>query len=631
MSKYDLDLDNTNPPTDISKEINSEVKEGGVLTTERKLEIQRAAQRAIEAMKKDREEHEKLKDLMKTATAEMCLEAVKQKGIGAFVLFPAKRKTAELCLEAIKLEGWALQYVPTILKTPELCLESVKQDGKALEYVPAELKTLELCLEAVKQNGWAVEYVPEKLKTVELCRVAIGLPDVRDGLIPIHRRILHFMNDMGVRFNQKYSKSWMFIREISECTSHGDDFIYDSLILLVQDFSIRYPMLDGQGNFGSVNGDSAADMRYTEARMSRLAGEMVKDIEKETVDFIPNHDESLMEPSVLPSAVPCLLVNGSVGIVTGIATNIPPHNMKEVCAAIIAYIDDPNIDVKGLMKHINGPDFPTGGIIYGRKGIVDAYTTGRGKISVRARYAIESKKGGGHTIVITELPYMVGAMEIFEKLKCLKKNKELGISRLRDDSRNETRIVINLKKDINPKVILDYLFAHTRLEVNFNLNFLVLVDGKPKTLCLKEMIEHFVAHRREVIIRRTKYDLRKAEEKAHILETSKSMDELKAILARIDELKALLASEEKILEVIKAETHKLSILYGDNRRTEIVEKGRADMRAINEKQKCPLCGKIDIGVEENGKFICGECFGKKHLSPEELVEIDKIVELLLKD
>jgi DNA gyrase subunit A len=312
-------------------------------------------------------------------------------------------------------------------------------------------------------------------------------------------------------------------------------------------------MVESAVSLGSID-YSAPTMFYSEARMSRLAGEMVKDIEKETVDFIPIHDKSLMEPSVLPAAVPCLLVNGSPEIVTGIATNIPPHNMKEVCEAIIAYIDDPNIDVKSLMKHISGPDFPTGGIIYGRKGIVDAYTTGHGRISVRARYAIESKKGGRHTIVITELPYTVGAMEIFEKLKCLKKNKELGISRLRDDSRNGTRIVINLKKDINPKVILDYLFAHTRLEVNFNLNFLVLVDGKPKTLCLKEMIEHFVAHRREVIIRRTKYDLRNAKERAHV-----------------EELKALLASEEKILGVIKAETLKLSLLYGDNRRTEIVD------------------------------------------------------------
>jgi DNA gyrase subunit A len=478
---------------------------------------------------------------------------VKQKGIGAFVLFPAKRKTAELCLEAIKLEGWALKYVPAQLKTAELCLEAVKQNGKALEYVPNELKILELCLEAVKQNGWAIEYVPEKLKTVELCRVAIDLPDVRDGLIPIHRRILYFMNEMGLHFNQTSRKSSRIVREISECTPHGDDYIYDSLILLTQFTSMRYPMLKGQGYLGSI-GYPAADMDYTEARMSRLAGEMVKDIDKETVDFIPNHDKSLMEPSVLPAAVPCLLVNGSPGIVTGIATNIPPHNLKEVCAAITAYIDDPNIDVKGLMKHISGPDFPTAGIIYGRKGIVDAYTTGRGRINVRARYAIESKKGGGHTIVITELPYMVGSMEIFENLKCLKKNKELGMSGVRDDSRNGAHIVINLKKDISPKAIMDYLFAHTRLQVNFDLNFLVLVGGKPKTLCLKEIIEHFVAHRREVIIRRTKYDLRKAEERTHV-----------------EELKALLASEEKILAVKKAETHKLSILYSDKRRTEIAD------------------------------------------------------------
>jgi DNA gyrase subunit A len=458
--------------------------------------------------------------------------------------------------------------------------------------------------------------------------VARALPDVRDGLKPIHRRILYSMNEMGVRSNQATKKAARIVGDImGKYHPHGDASIYDALVRLAQNFSMRYCMVQGQGNFGSIDGDPPAAMRYTEARMTRLAEEMVKDIGKETVDFVPNYDDSMQEPSVLPAALPYLLVNGSVGIAVGMATNMPPHNLGEVCSAIAAYIDDPNIDIKGLMKHVTGPDFPTAGIIFGRRGILDAYTTGRGRISVRARFVIESTKSGRDMIVVTELPYLVNRKELIKRIADLVKEKNLdGISDLNDESdQNGTRIVIELKKDVSPKIILNYLFTHTQLQANFNVNNLALVGGKPKTLSLKEMIGHFVAHRREVVIRRAKYELRKAEERAHILEglkialdnideviaiikasgdvdiarkslmerfalseiqaqaildmrlqrltsleIKKIIEELQATLALIAELKAFLASEEKILGLVKTETLELAAQYGDGRRTEIV-------------------------------------------------------------
>ncbi|MDR1316691.1 MAG: DNA gyrase subunit A [Spirochaetales bacterium] len=458
--------------------------------------------------------------------------------------------------------------------------------------------------------------------------VARALPDVRDGLKPIHRRILYSMNEMGVRSNQATKKAARIVGDImGKYHPHGDASIYDALVRLAQDFSVRYPMIQGQGNFGSVDGDPPAAMRYTEARMTKLAEEMVRDIGKETVDFAPNYDDSMQEPVVLPASLPYLLVNGSVGIAVGMATNIPPHNLREAASAIAAYIDDPDIDIRGLMKHISGPDFPTAGIIFGRRGILDAYTTGRGRITVRARFVIESTKSGRDMIVVTELPYMVNRKELIKRIADLVKEKNLdGISDLNDESdKKGTRIVIELKKDVSPKIVLNYLFTHTQLQVNFNVNSLALVGGKPKTLSLKEMIEHFVAHRREVVIRRSKYDLRRAEERAHILEglkialdnideviaiikasgdvdiartslmerfalseiqaqaildmrlqrltsleIKKIIEELEATLALIAELKALLASEEKILMLVKTEIMELSAQYGDDRRTEIV-------------------------------------------------------------
>jgi DNA gyrase subunit A len=458
--------------------------------------------------------------------------------------------------------------------------------------------------------------------------VARALPDVRDGLKPVHRRILYAMSELGVRSNQPYKKAGRIVGDVlGKYHPHGDASIYDALVRLAQDFSMRYMMVQGQGNFGSVDGDPPAAMRYTEARLTKLAEEMLRDIGKETVDFIPNYDDSLQEPQVLPAALPYLLVNGASGIAVGMATNIPPHNLTEIAEAIAACIDNPAIDVRGLMRHVKGPDFPTAGIIFGRKGILDAYTTGRGRITIRARFTIETTKNGRDVLIVTELPYMVNKKLLIERIAELVREKNLdGISDLRDESdRSGMRMVIELKKGVSPKIILNYLFTHTQMQVNFSVNSLALVGGKPRTLPLKEMIEHFVAHRREVIIRRSKYDLRKAEERAHILEglkialenideviaiikasgdvetartklmerfalteiqaqaildmrlqrltsleTKKIIEELQATLALIAELKALLASEEKILETVKTETLELAAQYGDARRTEIV-------------------------------------------------------------
>ncbi len=458
--------------------------------------------------------------------------------------------------------------------------------------------------------------------------VSRALPDVRDGLKPVHRRILYGMNEMGLHPNQPYKKTARIVGDVlGKYHPHGDASIYDALVRLAQDFSMRYMMVQGQGNFGSIDGDPPAAMRYTEARMTKLAEEMLKDIGKETVDFGPNYDDSLTEPLVLPAALPFLLVNGTSGIAVGMATNMPPHNLTEVCHAIAACIDDPSIDNRGLMKHLKGPDFPTGGIIFGKKGIFDAYETGRGKIVVRAKFNIETSKSGKDVIIVTEIPYMVNKAALIVRIADLVRERHLeGISDLRDESdRNGMRIVIELKKGVSPKIILNYLFTHTQLQVNFSVNNLALVGGRPKTLSLKEIVSHFIAHRREVVIRRSKYELRKAEERAHILEglkialdnideviaiikqsgtvdiartrlierfglseiqaqaildlrlqrltsleTQKIMDELKATLALIAELKALLASEEKILGVVKTETMELASQFGDERRTEIL-------------------------------------------------------------
>jgi DNA gyrase subunit A len=459
--------------------------------------------------------------------------------------------------------------------------------------------------------------------------VSRALPDVRDGLKPVHRRILFGMNEMGLHADRPYKKCARITGDVlGKYHPHGDMAIYDSLVRLAQDFNMRYPVVDGQGNFGSIDGDPPAAVRYTEARMNRIAEEMLRDINKDTVDFGPNYDGSQEEPLVLPAAFPFLLANGSSGIAVGMATNIPPQNLTEICSAVSILIDDPRAAPEDLMKVVRGPDFPTGGIILGRKGIQDAYLTGRGKIIVRARVSIESASSGKDSIIVTEIPYQVNKSALIVRIADLVKERKIdGIVDLNDESdRHGMRIVIDLRKGVTPKVILNQLFAHTQLQTAFGVMNLALVNGLPQTLSLKQMLEHFIAHRKEVVTRRTRFDLAKAEERAHILEglkialenideviaiikksenvesarvnlmarfafsekqaqaildmrlqrltsleVQKIIEELNEVLALIEHLKDLLSSEAKILGVVKEETAEISKKFGDDRRTEIVE------------------------------------------------------------
>jgi DNA gyrase subunit A len=459
--------------------------------------------------------------------------------------------------------------------------------------------------------------------------VARALPDVRDGLKPVHRRILYGMNEMGLRSDRPYKKSARITGDVlGKYHPHGDMAIYDSLVRLAQDFNMRYPIVDGQGNFGSIDGDPPAAVRYTEARMNRIAEAMLRDIEKETVDFGPNYDGTQEEPLVLPAAFPFLLANGSSGIAVGMATNIPPQNLREVCSAIVKLIDEPETTGEDLLKIVRGPDFPTGGIILGRKGIQDAYLTGRGRIVVRANVTVESSSAGKDSIIVTEIPYQVNKSALIVRIADLVKEKKIdGIVDLNDESdRHGMRIVIDLRKGTSPKVILNQLFAHTQLQTAFGVNNLALVKGLPKTLTLKEMLTCFVEHRQDVVTRRTRYELARAEERAHILqglkialenideviaiikksenaetaranliarfafsekqaqaildmrlqrltslEVQKVIDELAEVTALIEHLKDLLSSEAKILGVVKEETSEISEQFGDDRRTEIVE------------------------------------------------------------
>ena len=461
--------------------------------------------------------------------------------------------------------------------------------------------------------------------------VIIGraLPDVRDGLKPVHRRVLFAMHELKNDWNKPYKKSARIVGDvIGKYHPHGDSAVYDTIVRLAQNFSMRYPLVDGQGNFGSVDGDPPAAMRYTEVRMQKLAHEMLADLEKETVDWIPNYDESLSEPAVLPAKFPCLLVNGSSGIAVGMATNIPPHNLGEVIAGIKALIDDPEISVDALMAHIPGPDFPTAAMIYGTDGIVEAYRTGRGVLRQRARTVVEEdRKSGRETIVVTELPYQVNKAKLIEKIDELVKHKQIeGISFVRDESDREgMRIAIGLKRDQMAQVVLNQLYKHTRMESSFGIIFLAVVDGRPELLNLKEMLAHFVYHRKTVVIRRTRFDLKKAEERAHILlglkialenldavvalirrsaspaeakagligtfgmsaiqaqavldmrlqrltglERDKILDEYAAVLEDIERFKAILASDQMVLDIIKDELSELQETFGDPRRTEIV-------------------------------------------------------------
>ncbi|MDR1301903.1 MAG: DNA topoisomerase (ATP-hydrolyzing) subunit A [Treponema sp.] len=458
--------------------------------------------------------------------------------------------------------------------------------------------------------------------------VARALPDVRDGLKPVHRRLLYAMDELGLRPNAATKKSARITGDaMGKYHPHGDASIYDALVRMAQDFSLRYPLVQGQGNFGSLDGDPPAAMRYTEARLSRIGDEMLLDLKKETVDFVPNYDESLLEPAVLPAAVPNLLINGSSGIAVGMATNMASHNLNEVCEGICAYIDNPAITVEALMQHISGPDFPTGGIILGRRGIKEAYKLGRGKIVIRGQFTVETTKSGREVIIFHEIPYGVNKAALIIRISDLIRDKIIdGISEHRDESdRDGLRIVIELKRGAILKVVLNQLFSHTPLQSSFGIINLALVKGKPQCLNLKELIHYFVEHRVEVITRRTRYELRKADERSHILqgliialenidevvagvrdsrdinsaktrlgerfhlseiqtgaivdmrlgrltslETEKVRQELTELAVYIAYLRSLLEDEQKLRELIKEETRSVAQRYGDKRRTEII-------------------------------------------------------------
>jgi DNA gyrase subunit A len=458
--------------------------------------------------------------------------------------------------------------------------------------------------------------------------VSRALPDVRDGLKPVHRRVLFGMSELGVFSNRPYKKSARIVGEVlGKYHPHGDSSVYEAMVRMAQDWSLRYPLVDGQGNFGSIDGDSPAAMRYTEARLKKIAEETLSDIDKETVDFQPNFDDSLTEPVVLPTRIPILLVNGASGIAVGMATNMPPHNISEIIDATFAFIDNRDITIDEILKYVKGPDFPTGGIIYGEQGIRDACETGRGRIVVRAKTEIEITHSGRECIIVTEIPYMVNKAEMIRKIADLINEKKLeGISYINDESdRNGMRIVIILKKDASANVVLNNLYKFSSLQTSFNVNNIALVKGRPKTLNTKDLIDHFVRHRHQVVLRRTKFDLNQAEKRAHILEgliiasdnideviaiikssktpdearerlmerfkltdvqsraivemrlrqltgleQEKLRDEYKEIMTLIEYLKSVLASVDLQMKIIKDELLEIKEKYGDARRTEII-------------------------------------------------------------
>ncbi|MFU2209597.1 DNA gyrase subunit A [Solidesulfovibrio sp. C21] len=384
--------------------------------------------------------------------------------------------------------------------------------------------------------------------------VIIGraIPDVRDGLKPVHRRILYAMHELSNTFNRPYKKSARVVGDvIGKYHPHGDQSVYDALVRMAQNFSMRDPIVDGQGNFGSIDGDAAAAMRYTEVRMSRLAGEFLADIEKETVGFRPNYDNSLNEPEVLPTKVPNLLLNGSSGIAVGMATNIPPHNLGELCDGLLHQLDNPSCDILDLIGLIKGPDFPTGASIYGGKGLFDAYTTGRGTIKIRGKAEIEERKKDHQAVVIREIPYALNKSSLVEKIAALINDGRIeGVSDLRDESdRKGIRIVLDLKKGVIPDIVINALYKYTPLETSFGINMMVVADNRPATLNIQQMLEHFLAHRREVVLRRTAFDLRKSEERAHILEGLRiALDNIDEVVSIIRASKNAIEARERLME-----------------------------------------------------------------------------------
>ncbi len=457
--------------------------------------------------------------------------------------------------------------------------------------------------------------------------VSRALPDVRDGLKPVHRRVLYGMLDLGLLSNRSYKKSARIVGEVlGKYHPHGDSSVYDTMVRMAQHWSLRYPLVDGQGNFGSVDGDNPAAMRYTEARLKKIAEEMLDELDKDTVDFQNNFDDSLKEPSVLPAKFPNLLVNGASGIAVGMATNMPPHNLSEVIDATVAYIDDRDIDIAGLMEHVKAPDFPTGGVIYGYDGVKTAFETGRGRVMMRAKAEIEEIREGREAIIVTEIPYQVNKADMIKRTADMVNDKKIdGISDIRDESdRNGMRIVYELKRDAIPNVVLNSLFKYTALQSSFSVNNIALVKGRPEMLNLRDMIVHFVEHRHEVVVRRTEYDLRKAEERAHILdgllialdnldevlklirasklpedartglmdnfglseiqaravldmrlqrltglERDKIREEHGELMAKIENFRAILASEDMRMDLIKTELLEIKEKYGDERRSRI--------------------------------------------------------------
>ncbi|MCG8306384.1 MAG: DNA gyrase subunit A [Cytophagales bacterium] len=458
--------------------------------------------------------------------------------------------------------------------------------------------------------------------------ISRALPDVRDGLKPVHRRVLYGMLELGVSYNRPYKKSARIVGEVlGKYHPHGDSSVYDTMVRMAQEWSLRYPLVDGQGNFGSIDGDSPAAMRYTEARLKRISEEMLNDINKDTVDFQPNFDDSLNEPTVLPSALPNLMLNGASGIAVGMATNMPPHNLNEIVNGIHAYIDNNDIDVKELMKYITAPDFPTGGIIYGYQGVINAFETGRGRVVIRAKAHFDQTRTGKEQIIVTEIPYMVNKASMIEKTAALINEKKIeGISDIRDESdRHGLRVVYDLKKDAIPNIVLNNLFKYTQLQSSFGVNNVALVKGRPHTLNLKDLIRHFVDHRHDVVVRRTEFELKEAEKRAHILkgylialdnldevislirnskdpddardglinkfelteiqaraildmrlqrltglEREKIEKEYAEILELIEKLKEILEKEGLRMGIIKDELSLIKERYGDERRTEIV-------------------------------------------------------------
>jgi DNA gyrase subunit A len=412
----------------------------------------------------------------------------------------------------------------------------------------------ETIMEAKQDAEISIEAEMKKSYLDYAMSVIIGraLPDVRDGLKPVHRRVLYAMRELKNDYNKPYKKSARIVGDvIGKYHPHGDSAVYDTIVRLAQDFSMRYPLVDGQGNFGSIDGDPAAAMRYTEIRMTRLAHEMLDDLDKETVDTVPNYDESLTEPSVLPAKFPALLVNGSSGIAVGMATNIPPHNLSEVIEAIKALIDNPGIACGQLMGHLPGPDFPTGGIIHGTQGIRDAYETGRGIVRTRARVTVEEeKKTGQETIVVTEIPYQVNKARLIEKIAELMKHKVIdGLRYVRDESdRRGMRIAMGVKKDHMAGVIVNQLYKHTQMENSFGVILLAVVNNRPQVFNLKQILDNFVLHRKEIVIRRTRFDLNKAEARAHILQGLKvALDNLDAVVSLIRSSKTPAEAKERLM------------------------------------------------------------------------------------